>query len=71
LGGAQMIINPQHNSLSHEGEKNVGQSLYTLKQNEIGHLKIKNNKVRRVENFKCLEIYLMKITITQHTYKKE
>jgi len=27
---------------------------YNLKKNKIGHLKIKNKKTGRVENFKCL-----------------
>ena len=43
-----------------------------LKQNKIGYLKIKNYKFERTENFKYLgELYLMKITITKQTCKKE
>ena len=30
-----------------------------LKQNKIGHLKIKNDKFERVENFKYLEVILI------------
>jgi hypothetical protein len=37
----------------------------SLKQNKIGHLKIKNNKFERVENFKYLGVILNEITITK------
>jgi hypothetical protein len=45
----------------------------TLKQNQIGYLKIKNYKLKRAENFKHPGVipYFMKITITKYTYKKE
>ena len=42
----------------------------TLRQ-KTGHLKIKNYKFERVENFKYLGVILMKITIIKFTYKKE
>jgi len=40
-----------------------------FKENKIGHLKIKNYKFERVENFKYLGV--MKTTITKQTCKKE
>jgi len=40
----------------------------SLKKNKIGHLKIKNYKFERVENYKYLGV--MKITITKQTCKK-
>jgi hypothetical protein len=43
----------------------------SLKQNKIGHLKIKNYKFERVENFKYLGVILNEITITKETCKKE
>jgi hypothetical protein len=42
----------------------------SLKQNKIGHLKIKNYKFERVENFKYLGVILNEITITKETCKK-
>jgi hypothetical protein len=37
----------------------------SLKQNEIEHLKIKNYKFERLENFKYLELHLMKVTVAK------
>ena len=37
----------------------------SLKENKIGHSKIKNYTLERVENVNIWELYLMKITITK------
>ena len=43
----------------------------SLKKNKIGHLKIKNYKFKRVENFKYLGVILNEDNNNQQTCKKE
>ena len=43
----------------------------SLKQNKIGHLKIKSYKFERVENFKYLGVMLNEDNNHPKTYKKE
>jgi hypothetical protein len=43
----------------------------TLKQSEIGQLKIKNYKFKRVENCKCLGVILNEDNNHHITYQKE
>jgi len=43
----------------------------SLKKNEIGHLKIKNTYLKEWKILNILSLYLLKITITKNTCKKE
>ena len=43
----------------------------SLKNNKIGHFKIKNYKFEKVEHLNIWALYLMKITISKQTCKKE
>jgi hypothetical protein len=43
----------------------------SLKQNRIGHLKIKITDLKELKISNIYELYSMKITVTKYTYKKE